>query len=189
MEGDGRVVGELPDTLARAVLAVTSVLTLVTRDALATTLATAAATYLTFRAAKYLYVRTKVATLRRENREAVEADMRRIGEALVDQDKDELKNISSLPWSTLVAKLQDGSLSAVRVLAAYQWAAVEVQGRTNAVVAFVPGAEEEARRLDSLPRGERGPLHGVPVSIKVTTASPHILHPQPANSTSPRVPQ
>ena len=32
------------------------------------------------------------------------------------------------------------------------------------------GAEEEARRLDSLPREERGPLHGVPVSIKVCAA-------------------
>ena len=90
-------------------------LTLVVRDALVTALATAIGTYTAFRVIKYLYVRRKVgwrvwcllvscvlclvwplyglfgspmlqvANLRRENKDAVEADMRRIGEVLADQ--------------------------------------------------------------------------------------------------------
>ena len=51
-------------------------------------------------------------------------------------------------------------------LTAYQAAALEVAGRTNCVTEWLEDALEEAQRLDSLPADSRGPLHGVPISVK-----------------------
>ena len=53
-----------------------------------------------------------------------------------------------------------------QVLRAYQAAAVELSQRTNCVVAWLEDAEAEAARLEAVAADQRGPLHGVPVSVK-----------------------
>ena len=52
------------------------------------------------------------------------------------------------------------------MLRAYQAAAVELSERTNCVVAWLEDAEAEAARLEAVAADQRGPLHGVPVSVK-----------------------
>ena len=52
------------------------------------------------------------------------------------------------------------------VLRAYQLAAIKVNAKTNCVVTWIEAAEETAKRLDRLSREQRGPLHGVPISVK-----------------------
>ncbi len=52
-------------------------------------------------------------------------------------------------------------------LSAFVSAAVAANRSTNAVTEFLDDAKEIARMLDTVPREERGPLHGLPVSVKV----------------------
>ncbi len=66
----------------------------------------------------------------------------------------------------MAGRLRSGALRAEEALEAFVAKAVEVNRRTNAVTEFLDDASEAARRLDALPSGQRGPLHGVPVSLK-----------------------
>ena len=59
-----------------------------------------------------------------------------------------------------------GNLSATTVLRSYQAAALEITTGTNCIVSWIDSAEDDVKRLDELPPEQRGPLHGVPVSIK-----------------------
>jgi len=65
-------------------------------------------------------------------------------------------------------RLQRGELKAVHVLEAFTAAAVAANRRTNAVTEFLEDALSRARGLDSLPQESRGPLHGVPISLKAS---------------------
>ena len=79
---------------------------------------------------------------------------------------EQLEEVRQLPWADLLSRLQSGQLSALTALTAYQAAALEVAEKTNCVTQWLQEAGEEARRLDQLPPDARGPLHGVPVSVK-----------------------
>ena len=96
----------------------------------------------------------------------VEATARIQAKLDADYEEASLVAISTLAWPDLVAGLQAGELSTKQVLAAYQHAAIQVQERTNCIVDWVASAEEVAEVLDDVPAEERGPLHGVPVSVK-----------------------
>ncbi len=63
-------------------------------------------------------------------------------------------------------RLRLGRLTAVEVMEAFIARAVEVNRDVNAITEFVEEALPKARELDSLPPEDRGPLHGVPVSLK-----------------------
>ena len=67
----------------------------------------------------------------------------------------------------LLEQLQNGDLLAVEVVEAFIAKAVEVDMATNCVAEFLDGALERAKHLDSLPKQSRGPLHGLPISLKV----------------------
>lgn len=159
MESDGAVARELPELVAGAAVAVS-------KDALLVGLVTLGATYAVYRTGKYIYVKRKVGRLRKENEAALAASIARIEKNLESKDAKLLHDVAGLPWNQLSSKLQDGSLTATTALSAYQQAAVATQKKTNAVTIFFKDAEENAAALDAVPAKERGPLHGIPVSIK-----------------------
>ena len=74
--------------------------------------------------------------------------------------------ILNLSLTDLIAKLHNGDVKVVDVFLAYKAKAIEVNKKTNAVVCWVEGAYKKAQELDSLAETERGPLHGVPFSVK-----------------------
>ncbi|XP_052095451.1 vitamin D3 hydroxylase-associated protein-like isoform X2 [Mytilus californianus] len=82
-----------------------------------------------------------------------------------------VERILSLSFKELQAELQSGKLSAVDVLNVYQIKALEVDKRTNCITEIVWEAEETALQLD-LDSKKKGPLYGIPVSIKETYTMP-----------------
>ena len=74
--------------------------------------------------------------------------------------------ILTLSLTDLIAKLHNGDIKAVDVLLAYTAKAIEVHKKTNSVVCWVDGAYKQAQELDKLSETERGPLHGIPFSVK-----------------------
>ncbi|XP_052232987.1 vitamin D3 hydroxylase-associated protein-like [Dreissena polymorpha] len=78
---------------------------------------------------------------------------------------DQAKTIVALPYMELQRQLQNGSLTALQVLHAYQIMALEATDRLNCVTEFLPEAEAIAQSLDKLDK-KNGPLHGIPVSLK-----------------------
>ena len=139
--------------------------------------------HLTCRFWKNLNIKRNVQMLRKRKKMELDSHTLKI-QTLVDscdESKDELLNISKLPWNELISELKSGninsynfeilsnfvgSISATKVLRSYQAAALEVTKRTNCIVSWIDAAEEDVKRLDELAPDERGPLHGVPVSIK-----------------------
>lgn len=79
-------------------------------------------------------------------------------------------DIIALDFPVLRQKLQDGELTSVEVLEAFQAKAIEVHRDTNCITSFVTDAITRAKGLDSLPKEARGPLHGMPISLKVRLA-------------------
>jgi len=79
---------------------------------------------------------------------------------------EEREAIVKLKLQELREKLRDGSLLCVDVLRAYQAKALEVTNEFNCVTEFIKEAEEWAAKLDRIDPSERGPLHGIPFSIK-----------------------
>ena len=124
--------------------------------------------YLTWRLAKYLYVRQLVGRLREENRASLRAETELVARQVEQSGlaREQLEEVRQLPWADLLSRLQSGQLSALTALTAYQAAALEVAEKTNCVTQWLQEAGQEARRLDQLPADSRGPLHGVPVSVK-----------------------
>ena len=77
------------------------------------------------------------------------------------------EDIRSLPLRALAASLRRGDVSSETVVGAFLDRIAEVNPKLNAVVQLrAEAALEEARAADRVPAGERGPLHGVPMTIK-----------------------
>jgi amidase len=67
----------------------------------------------------------------------------------------------------LLARLRGGKLGSLELLEALLARIERHNGDLNAVVALDPeGAREAARAADATPAGRRGPLHGLPMTIK-----------------------
>ncbi|XP_037087897.1 LOW QUALITY PROTEIN: fatty-acid amide hydrolase 1-like [Pollicipes pollicipes] len=79
---------------------------------------------------------------------------------------EERMDILELPLLQLIEQLQVGQLKAVLVLRAYQAKALQASAKYNCVTEFVATAESRASVLDRLPAAARGPLHGLPFSVK-----------------------
>jgi len=152
MESDGQIASEMPRIVGSSIKSVGLEIFLAS-----------AACYLSYRLVKYIYIKQKVAYIFRENKIKFEA----ITSKIVDiQSLESGQNIVKLPWNELTMKLKNGELTASSVLKAYQAAAVDVHKRTNCIVGWIEEAKEQAQLLDDLPPEKRGPLHGVPVSVK-----------------------
>ena len=76
------------------------------------------------------------------------------------------ETILALEIEELLAKLKNGDLDPVAVLEAYQARALEATEATNCVVDFMLEARTQALELRRLPEEYRGPLHGLPISVK-----------------------
>ncbi|NXT89448.1 VDHAP protein, partial [Anhinga rufa] len=72
--------------------------------------------------------------------------------------------ILSLPLLELTERLQEGSLSPKTVLYTYLEKALEVTQQTNCLRHFILECEEQLQEIQQ--QREKGPLYGVPVSIK-----------------------
>src|SRR5579884_3481840 len=74
---------------------------------------------------------------------------------------------TSLSATQLVDAIRRGELSAAEAIEAHIARIQEVNPRLNAIVVpLFDDARERARALDQLPPQERGPLHGLPVTVK-----------------------
>ena len=80
----------------------------------------------------------------------------------------ERQNISSKNIQQLLLELKTGALNPVEVLEAYQAKALQVDKEINAVCDFILSAADWAQHLLTVPPAERGPLYGLPISIKVS---------------------
>lgn len=154
MQSDGKIASELPGVMNDTLKSVG-----------VQALASGGILYLTFRFFKRLYINKQIASLHNENKASMEDSTARIL-ARIGSFEEGSQAILSLSWANLILGLRSGSLTASSVLRAYQAAAAEVHKKTNSVVCWVDGAEDQAKMLDTIPVGERGPLHGVPVSVK-----------------------
>ena len=66
-----------------------------------------------------------------------------------------------------MAALKTDQLQPLEVLQAYQAKALSVNEEINAVCDFILEATEQAEALANLPPEKRGPLYGLPLSVKV----------------------
>ena len=80
----------------------------------------------------------------------------------------ERQNISSKNIQQLLQELKTGALSPVEVLEAFQAKALQVDKEINAVCDFILSAGDWAQYLATVPECERGPLFGLPISVKVS---------------------
>ena len=80
----------------------------------------------------------------------------------------ERQSISSKNIQQLLYELRTGALNPVEVLEAYQAKALHVDKEINAVCDFILSAADWAQHLLTVPETERGPLYGLPVSVKVS---------------------
>ncbi|KAK3767218.1 hypothetical protein RRG08_018088 [Elysia crispata] len=74
--------------------------------------------------------------------------------------------IVQLSFRDLQKGLQDGDITATAALRSYQPKALEVNDEINAITDVLEDAKKIASTLDALPTSQRGPLHGVPISLK-----------------------
>ncbi|XP_061185996.1 vitamin D3 hydroxylase-associated protein-like [Saccostrea echinata] len=112
---------------------------------------------------KYYRAKSKVKAKREECLAACEKLAEHLNKKGITQEKKDA--ITRLSITELIEKLQSGELKAVDVYECYQAAALEVNRRLNCVVEPIWEAEEMAIERDQR-SGTKGPLHGVPVSIK-----------------------
>lgn len=112
---------------------------------------------------KYYRVKSKV----KAKREECLAACRKMAEHLTQKGitKEKAERITRLSITELEQRLQSGELSAVEVCECYQAVALEVDRKLNCVVEPIWEAEEMALERDQK-TGKKGPLHGMPVSIK-----------------------
>lgn len=79
-------------------------------------------------------------------------------------------DITSQDATSLLPKLHAGELNAVEVTEAFCARAAVAHQMTNCLTAFFPDeAREVARQLDEMTRKPVGPLHGLPICVKVCT--------------------
>lgn len=128
----------------------------------------ATASYLVIRGFRYYRNRVIV----KERGEAARLALQTLSEHLqneeetgpVDEDKEAV--IVGLSFTELQSKLRSGDLKALEVLRAYQRKALNVHKDLNCLTEPIFEAEAIAVELDLLRPNQRGPLHGIPVSIK-----------------------
>ncbi|KAK6178966.1 hypothetical protein SNE40_011433 [Patella caerulea] len=102
-----------------------------------------------------------------QRKDEVKKSCARLRQQLQNDGINEAKSkvITDLSITQLQSKLQNGELKAIDVLRAYQYKALEVNDKTNCIVEPIKEAEVWARELDNQ-TGPKGPLHGIPISIK-----------------------
>ncbi|XP_064649752.1 fatty-acid amide hydrolase 1-like [Lineus longissimus] len=107
----------------------------------------------------------RLRTLRRDHSLQSIVSKKKLREKLSEENPDSAWNeIVSLSSDELAVKLQKKELKALDVLRAYQTKALDIDGEINCVIE--PIWEAEALALECDVAAKKGPLHGLPVSIK-----------------------
>lgn len=126
----------------------------------------------------FLYNRTKAYLQKRRNmqkitvkRAKIEEKKRQLKRILTDNSTGEMmtlerETILALHINELLLKLRSGDLDPLAVLEAFQARALEATDSTNCVVDFLLEARHVAMDLRNLSEHDRGPLHGLPISVK-----------------------
>lgn len=79
---------------------------------------------------------------------------------------DKLKPIEALEAYQVGTLLESLLLMKVMFMNLLQARAIAVTEAKNCICCFITEATEWAKQLESVPKSERGPLHGIPVSVK-----------------------
>ena len=132
--------------------------------------------YITIRLAKMIIIiKQKYDTKKKikEKQEECKLSKEKLEEFLKEREMStEIQDrIVSLSFNELQKELQSGTLTAVDVLHAYQIKAIEVDKRLNCITEIVWEAEEMALERDLNARN-KGPLYGIPISVKETYRMP-----------------
>jgi len=106
----------------------------------------------------------------RKKREVVAARKAALEERLSQEGENLLSEprtrIVAMEVESLLAALRSGDISPVEALEAFQAKALTVDREINAVCDFILEASDWAKNLALLPEEQRGPLYGLPVSVK-----------------------
>lgn len=108
----------------------------------------------------------RLTRLRKKKQEERQQAMEKL-EQIIKKSKitaQQVDAILALNITELLEQIKTGRLTASEVLTAYQIKALEVHKKTNCIVEPIFEAEEWAKQLDQT--SQRGPLHGLPISIK-----------------------
>ncbi|CAG0893201.1 unnamed protein product [Darwinula stevensoni] len=100
---------------------------------------------------------------RREQFEGLEKKLKHEGQGLMTEER---QRIVSLNIQSLLDGIQEGKISSMDVLHAYQAAALECTQKLNCVTEFIQEAEGRALAQDMSKDDPKGPLHGLPISVK-----------------------
>jgi len=76
------------------------------------------------------------------------------------------QSVLDLSLEELLEKLREGMLDPLDVLETFQAKALAVDEKLNAVCDYILEATEWAKQLRIIPKEERGPLYGLPISVK-----------------------
>ena len=115
---------------------------------------------------------SSVAKLKRLNNQVSEINKRRKGtlqwlKSNIKVNENEVESIINLNLSDLLVHLKTNQVTSEKVLKVYTWKAIEATEATNCVTDFLyVEALSRARQLDQLSDEEKGPLHGLPFSVK-----------------------
>ena len=103
-----------------------------------------------------------------KSRALAEKQRRELRKLLSSDDSASKKrsDILNLPISELLTKLKKGTLKPVEVLQAFQSKALDCTERKNCVCLFIDEARNRALELEKIPERDRGPLYGLPISVK-----------------------
>ena len=101
---------------------------------------------------------------RKALRSSRDAEIQALKVKLRSEEVSDDNEIIELSLNELTERLQNGKLKAYDVLRAYQAKAVEVHEKTNCLTGTILDSEQRAKDQDKCE--EKGPLHGVPISIK-----------------------
>jgi len=123
--------------------------------------------FFTFKIYKSTVINNNLRNAREIHKKKMSSAEARIKEQLgTAEDIMALKHITDMSWEQLSQGLGSGELTPSQVLRSYQARALEVHSTTNCVVSWIEEAVEWAEVLDNVSPGARGPLYGVPVSVK-----------------------
>ncbi|XP_046652403.1 fatty acid amide hydrolase 1-like [Daphnia pulicaria] len=124
--------------------------------------------YITFKVLKYTNKRGLMKERIRRKLGQVKENQNKLEQHLKNHDDpviEKRKEIIQLDIEELLKKLQNGDLSCMEVLRAYQAKALDVTKELNCVTEFIKEAEKWAEELDASTDTKK-PLHGLPFSVK-----------------------
>lgn len=114
------------------------------------------------------YMRGRMDQKMKERAKRSQDNMRELRENLTKHAAIIDENLVQMSFRDLHRGLQSGEISATAALRSYQAKALEINDEINAITDIITDANEAASKLDTLQSSQRGPLYGIPISLKET---------------------